>query len=118
MAPDVPNPAFPRAIPHGMVIIGLLDRVLLFGLFSGCLRVLPWGGSGAPSGHGFGGVSESTFLWALERKLAPEVKLDAARSLIETRARTWIHQTRTRARTSALFQALERKLAPEIKLDL
>ena len=61
MSPDVRNPAFPRAIPHGMAIIDLLDRVVLFGLFSGCLRVLPWGGVWSSLWGRFRGVSESTF---------------------------------------------------------
>ena len=45
-----PNPAFPRAIPHGTAIIDLLDKVVFFGPFPGCRRahspVGEWGGSG------------------------------------------------------------------------
>ena len=35
MCVDVPNPSFPRAIPHGMLIIDLLHRGVLFGVFPG-----------------------------------------------------------------------------------
>ena len=42
---DLPNPAFLEAIPHGTVIIGLLFQVVFFGVFPGCLRVLPRAGS-------------------------------------------------------------------------
>ena len=31
MSVDVPNPSFPRAIPHGMLIIDSLLQVLIFG---------------------------------------------------------------------------------------
>ena len=33
MLVDVRNPAFPRAIPHGTVIIDLLEEVVIFGHF-------------------------------------------------------------------------------------
>ncbi len=33
MEPDVPNPAFQRAIPHGTVIIDSLLEVVIFGHF-------------------------------------------------------------------------------------
>ena len=46
---DGTNPSFPRANPHGTVIIDYLHRGVLFGLFSGCLRVLPRAGSRSPS---------------------------------------------------------------------
>ena len=62
MEPDGGKPAFQRAIPHGTVIIDLLHRVVRFGLFSGCLRVLPWGGVWSSLWGRFRGVSESTFL--------------------------------------------------------
>ena len=55
MEPDVPNPPFPRAIPHAMAIIDLLHRVVFFGPFSGSLRVLPRPGSAGPSGDDSGG---------------------------------------------------------------
>ena len=35
MVPDVRNPPFPRAIPHAMVIIDLLAKVVIFGSFPG-----------------------------------------------------------------------------------
>ena len=35
MDADGRNPAFPRAIPHGMLFFGLLLRVLLFGSLPG-----------------------------------------------------------------------------------
>ena len=38
MFQDGRNPAFPRAIPHGTVIIDLLDRGVFFGGFPGCPR--------------------------------------------------------------------------------
>ena len=48
MCVDVPNPSFPRAIPHGMLIIDYLHRGVLFG----SLRVLPRGWVQSPSGDG------------------------------------------------------------------
>ena len=35
MDPDVPNPAFQQAIPHGMDGIGQLLQVVIFGSFPG-----------------------------------------------------------------------------------
>ena len=55
MLVDVPNPAFPRAIPHGTVIIDLLDKVVIFGPFPGCRRAVFWRGFQSPSGSIFGG---------------------------------------------------------------
>ena len=50
MFQDVPNPSFPRAIPHGMLIIDLLLQVVLFGVFSGCPRAVSREGFQSPSG--------------------------------------------------------------------
>ena len=50
MVVDGPKLAFPGAIPHGMLIIGLLLEVFLFGVFSGCLRAVSRGGFQTPSG--------------------------------------------------------------------
>ena len=50
MSVDGANPAFPRAIPHGMLIIDSLLQVVLFGVFSGCLRAVSRGGFQTPSG--------------------------------------------------------------------
>ena len=55
MFQDVRNPPFHRAIPHAMVIIDYLHRVVIFGPFPGCLRVLPRAGSAGPSGDDSGG---------------------------------------------------------------
>ena len=52
---DATNPAFPRAIPHGTVIIDLLHRVVFFGVSPGCLRAVS---PGSHRGH-IQGVSES-----------------------------------------------------------
>ena len=52
---DAANPAFPRAIPHGTVIIDLLPKVVFFGPFAGCLRAVSWRGFQSPSGGIFGG---------------------------------------------------------------
>ena len=50
MVVDVTNPSFPRAIPHGTVIIDLLTKGVLFGVFSGCRRAVSRGGFQTPSG--------------------------------------------------------------------
>ena len=50
MDADGTNPSFPRAIPHGMLIIDLLLEVVFFGVFSGCLRAVSRGGFQTPSG--------------------------------------------------------------------
>ena len=47
---DGGNLAFQPAIPKGMLIIDLLLQVVLFGVFSGCLRVVSRGGFQTPSG--------------------------------------------------------------------
>ena len=52
---DAANPAFPRAIPHGTVIIDLLLKVVIFGPSPGRLRAVPWRGFQSPSGDIFGG---------------------------------------------------------------
>ncbi len=50
MSVDGANPSFPRAIPHGMLIIDYLHRGVLFGVFSGCPRAVSRGGFQTPSG--------------------------------------------------------------------
>ena len=55
MVHDAGNPAFPRAIPHGTVIIDLLHKVVFFGPSPGRLRAVPWRGFQSLSGSIFGG---------------------------------------------------------------
>ena len=50
MVPDVPNPAFEPAIFHAMPIIDYLHKVVIFGAFPGCLRMVSGVGSRSPSG--------------------------------------------------------------------
>ena len=50
MVHDPANPSFPRAIPHAMLIIDLLHKVAIFGVFPGCLRMVSGVGSRSPSG--------------------------------------------------------------------
>ena len=52
---DGPNPSFPRAIPHGMLIIDYLTKGVLFGLFPGCPRVVSREGLQSPPEGIFGG---------------------------------------------------------------
>ena len=47
---DGGNPSFPRAIPHAMLIIDLLFKVVFLGPFPGSLRVVSGVGSRSPSG--------------------------------------------------------------------
>ena len=70
MVADGGNPAFPRAIPHAVVIIDLLLEVVLFGVFSWCLRAVSRGGSQTPSG----GISKGCpgAFW----KFFPRIELD------------------------------------------
>ena len=65
------NPAFPRAIPHGMLIIDLLTKGVLFG----SLRVLPRGGVQSPSGDGSEGCLRALFR-VLKRELAFEIEVN------------------------------------------
>ena len=71
MFQDGRNPSFPRAIPHGMLIIDLLHRVVLFG----SLRVLPRGGVQSPSGDGSEGCLRA-LLRVLKRELAFEIEVN------------------------------------------
>ena len=71
MSPDVPNPSFPRAIPHGMLIIDYLTKGVLFG----SLRVLPRGWVQSPSGDGSEGCLRALFR-ALKRELAFEIEVN------------------------------------------
>ena len=71
MCVDVPNPSFPRAIPHDTVIIDLLTRGVLFG----SLRVLPRGGVQSPSGDGSEGCLRALFR-VLKRELAFEIEVN------------------------------------------
>ena len=50
MCPDGTNPAFQEDISHGMLIIDLLHKVVLFGISPGCLRAVSGVGSRTPSG--------------------------------------------------------------------
>ena len=60
MEPELPNPSFPRAIPHGMLIIDLLTKGVLFGVFSGCPRAVSRVGSRSPSGDRFRDAFETS----------------------------------------------------------
>ena len=71
MSVDVPNPSFPRAIPHGMLIIDYLTKGVLFG----SLRVLPRGGVQSPSGDGSEGCLRA-LLRVLKRELAFEIEVN------------------------------------------
>ena len=71
MSPDVTSPSFPRAIPHGMLIIDYLHRGVLFG----SLRVLPRGGVQSPSGDGSEGCLRALFR-VLKRELAFEIEVN------------------------------------------
>ena len=57
--PDAGNSAFPRAIPHGTVIIDVLFKVVIFGVSPGCLRAASRAGSRSPSGDRFSGEYDS-----------------------------------------------------------
>ncbi len=57
--PDGGNPAFPRAIPHGTVIIDSLLRAVIFGVSPGCLRLVSRVSSRSPSGDRFTGEYET-----------------------------------------------------------
>ena len=59
MVVDVPNPSFPRASPHAMLIIDLLLKVVIFGVPGGCLRAVSGVGSRSPSGDRFRGAFET-----------------------------------------------------------
>ena len=126
MGPDVRNPAFQRAIPHAMVIIGQLPKVVFFGVSPGCFRVLPRAWSQGPSGDGFEGCLRPLFsavllkcelskpnylnaIWIiLERKL--ELRPTKRKSNSSTRTRTRIFElgpiwrTQARPRTPSLAE--------------
>ena len=75
MSPDVRNPSFPRAIPHGMLIIDSLTKGVLFGVFPGCLRaVSSREGFQSPSGVIFGGCLRTSGKHFSGSGLQPERK--------------------------------------------
>ena len=65
MSHDGRNPSFPRAIPNAMDGIDSLPQVVLFGVFSGCPKVVSREGLRSPpegiSGGCFWEHSESIF---------------------------------------------------------
>ena len=71
---DGRNPAFPRAIPHGTVIIDSLLEVVLFGVSPGCPRAVSRGGFQTPSGGTFPrGVCEHSESFFLRSEPDPEL---------------------------------------------
>ena len=54
MVNDGANPAFQRAIPHAMLIIDLLLKVVIFGPFRGTISDLIWGPFRTSFGDHFG----------------------------------------------------------------
>ena len=82
MCVDGGNPAFPRAIPHGTVIIDLLTKGVFFGLFPGCLWAVSRGDFQSPSEDISRGVSESilsALSGVLEHELEPFLEFDLER---------------------------------------
>ena len=75
MSQDGPNPSFPRAIPHGTVIIDLLTRVVFFGVSSGWPRAVSREGFQSPSGDGSEGCLRALFR-VLKRELAFEIEVN------------------------------------------
>ena len=69
------NPAFPRAIPHGTVIIDLLHRVVFFGVSPGCLRAAPRVRSQGPCGDVSRGCL-TAFFRTPERKFELDIEFD------------------------------------------
>ena len=53
MIHDVPNPEYEPAIPHGILRIAKLLKVVIFGVPGGCLRAVSGVGPKSPSGDRF-----------------------------------------------------------------
>ena len=110
MAPDGTNPAFQRAIPHGMVIIDLLSKVVLFGVSPGSPRAVSREHFRSPSGGISRGVRGS--IWAFKKGVRTHIfDLTHPRTRTRTRAPTRIQartriptQSRPRARTPSLAE--------------
>ena len=82
MCLDVPNPAFPLAIPIGRDGIGLLPKVVFFGSFPGplwCSEMDPkWNRKWIPNGLGSGldlGSPLGTPNWKIELEIQAEIEV-------------------------------------------
>ena len=69
MCVDVRNPSFPRAIPHGMLIIDLVLQVVIFGPFPRTISDLIWGSFRTSFGDHFGPHWEIISDHILDREL-------------------------------------------------